>query len=300
MPRHGGPRGTDVDRSRPAMQRKRPARDHMLTRVGVEGSDGARRSGAAHALVILPTYDEADSLAEVVARVLAAAPDLHVLVVDDASPDGTGELAERLAAADSRISVLRRPAKLGLGSAYIAGFERAAAGGYRWAVEMDADGSHLPEELPRLLAAASAGADLVIGARWVPGGRIVGWPRYRRCISRIGTLVARLALRSGLHDATSGFRVLDTRWPARIAATGITAQGYAFQVGTAWAVERLGGALVEVPITFVERRAGRSKMTIGIVWEALRLVLLWGWRLRFAPDRLPSRGADAKAAPSRS
>ncbi|WP_341782964.1 polyprenol monophosphomannose synthase [Leucobacter weissii] len=239
------------------------------------------------ALVILPTYDERKTLAEVVERLRRSAPGADVLIVDDASPDGTGEVAEELAAADPRVSVLHRPAKLGLGTAYLAGFERAIAGDYRWAVEMDADGSHLPEELPRLLAAARAGAGLVLGARWVPGGRIVGWPWHRRAISRAGTGVARLALRSGLRDITSGFRVLDTRWIARLDLEQIVAEGYGFQIETAWALERRGARIAEVPITFVERRAGRSKMSVGIVVEALRLVLLWGWRLRFAPGRLP-------------
>lgn len=266
-----------------------------------EGSSRSASPAADRLLVILPTYDEADTLEEVTARVFSAVPHAELLVVDDASPDGTGALAERLATADPRISVLRRPRKLGLGTAYIAGFERAISGGYRWAVEMDADGSHLPEELPSLLAAAEAGAGLVIGTRWMPGGRIEGWPWYRRLISRLGTGVARVALRSRLRDATSGYRVLETKRLAVIEPSRITAQGYAFQVEVAWAFERLGAldpscTVAEVPITFVERRAGRSKMTPGIVFEALRLVLRWGWRLRFAPHRLASPRAEAASA----
>lgn len=235
-------------------------------------------------LVVLPCYNEAGTLTEVVERLLHAAPQVEVLVIDDASPDGTGRVADRLAAEDDRVSVLHRPGKLGLGTAYVAGFERALAGGYDRVVEMDADGSHLPEELPTLLAAAEDHG-LVVGARWVPGGRIVGWPWYRRLISRTGTLVARLALRSRLHDITSGFRVIGTSWLARLDLEGVAAQGYGFQVEIAWAFERMGCPIAEVPITFVERRAGSSKMSFKIVAEALGLVLLWGWRLRFGRRR---------------
>lgn len=233
---------------------------------------------------MLPCYNEAGTLAEVVERLLQAAPQVDVLVIDDASPDGTGRVADRLSAEDGRVSVLHRPGKLGLGTAYVAGFERALAGGYDRVVEMDADGSHLPEELPALLAAAGDHG-LVVGARWVPGGRIVGWPWYRRLISRTGTLVARLALRSRLHDITSGFRVIGTSWLARLDLEGVAAQGYGFQVEIAWAFERMGCPIAEVPITFVERRSGSSKMSFRIVAEALGLVLLWGWRLRFGRRR---------------
>lgn len=268
-----------------------------MRRVTSEGpATRATRLGRS-ALIILPTYNESDTLAEIVERVLAAAPEAGVLVVDDASPDGTGEIADALAAQDPRVSVVHREGKLGLGTAYVLGFEHAIAGGYRWAIEMDADGSHLPEELPRLLDAADSGAGLVIGARWIPGGRIQGWPRYRRWVSLTGTRVARSALRSRLRDATSGYRVLDTRWLQRIDLPRIAAQGYGFQVEVAWMLERSGCAVAEVPITFVERRAGRSTMTIGIVAEALRLVMLWGWRLRVEPGRLPgvlsTPGVDA-------
>lgn len=234
--------------------------------------------------MVLPCYNEAGTLAEVVERLLQAAPQVEVLVIDDASPDGTGRVADRLAAEDDRVSVLHRPGKLGLGTAYVAGFERALAGGYDRVVEMDADGSHLPEELPGLLAAAEDHG-LVVGARWVPGGRIVGWPWYRRLISRTGTLVARLALRSRLHDITSGFRVIGTSWLARLDLEDVAAQGYGFQVEIAWAFERMGCPIAEVPITFVERRSGSSKMSFRIVAEALGLVLLWGWRLRFGRRR---------------
>ncbi|MCB1273202.1 MAG: polyprenol monophosphomannose synthase [Leucobacter sp.] len=260
-------------------------------------SGGARSPGRGRGLVILPTYNEAATLAPIVARLRAAVPEADVLVVDDASPDGTGGVAESLAAGDPRVSVLHRPRKLGLGTAYRTGFRRALAGGYRWAVEMDADGSHLPEQLPGLLAAAERGAGLVIGARWVPGGRIDGWPRYRRAISRAGTAVARLSLRSRLHDLTSGFRVIDRAWIERLDLDGIESEGYGFQVETAWRLECLGCPITEVPITFVERAGGRSKMTFVIIVEALANVLRWGWHLRFAPQRLSApRGERAAAA----
>lgn len=233
-------------------------------------------------LVILPTYNEASTLAEVIERLHGAVPTAAVLVVDDASPDGTGDLAAKLAAADGRISVLHRTGKLGLGTAYVEGFRWAAERGYRYVAQMDSDGSHLPAQLPALLDAVRAGAGLAIGTRWIEGGRVVGWPWYRRWVSRTGTRVARLCLRSRLHDITSGFRVMDASWLERLDLAQITAQGYGFQVEMAWSFERLGCPIAEVPIEFIERRAGRSKMTPGIVFEALGLVLLWGWRQRFS------------------
>lgn len=245
--------------------------------------------------MVLPCYDEADSLQRVVEEVLETAPAAHVLIVDDASPDGTGRIADRLAV-DPRVSVLHRPGKLGLGTAYLAGFDRALAEGYERVVEMDADGSHLPEQLPALLA-ASEQSGLVIGTRWMPGGAIVGWPLYRRLLSRTGTRVARVALRSRLRDITSGFRVLDTAWLPLLGLDRVAAQGYAFQVETAWSFERLGCPITEVPITFVDRAAGRSKMSPAIVAEALRLVLLWGWRLRFGGGAEPAQ-QDRRSAPA--
>ncbi|MBO2991041.1 polyprenol monophosphomannose synthase [Leucobacter tardus] len=240
----------------------------------------------ADALVILPTYNEVASLRDVVSRVLEIAPAVRILIVDDASPDGTGALADELSTVDERISVIHRAGKLGLGTAYIAGFRQAIAAGYHRVVEMDADGSHLPEELPHLLA---VDADLVIGSRWIPGGRIVGWPRHRRAISRTGTVVARLALRSRLRDITSGYRVFSVDALRGLDLDAITSRGYGFQVEIAWTLERTGHRLAEVPITFVERASGRSKMTIGIVWEALTGVLGWGLALRIRSRR--ERGA---------
>lgn len=245
-----------------------------------------RESGEA-ALVILPTYDERATLPGVVAAVRQQLPAIDILIIDDNSPDGTGLLADTLASEDSRIRVLHRPGKLGLGTAYIAGFQHAITEGYEFVVEMDSDGSHLASELPQLITAARAGAGLVLGARWVPGGKIENWPWYRQAISRIGTAIARIALRSQLNDLTSGFRVIDTRWLRQLGLSSITTEGYGFQVELAWGLERIGCPVVEVPITFVERAGGRSKMSLGIVAEALVQVLRWGWQLRFTRKKPP-------------
>lgn len=245
-----------------------------------------RGSGA---LVILPTYLERETLPAVVAGIREHLPDADILIIDDASPDGTGRIADELAAAGPRIRVEHRAGKLGLGTAYLVGFRRAIAEGYRFAVEMDADGSHLPSELPGLLAAARNGAGLALGARWVPGGRIENWPRTRQTISRLGTAVARIALRSKLHDLTSGFRALRTEWLTRVDLDTLTTQGYGFQVELAWRLERIGCPIDEVPMTFVERAGGRSKMSVGIAAEALVNVLRWGWELRFGRRTSPER-----------
>lgn len=233
------------------------------------------------ALVILPTYLERETLPTVVAGIRHHVPDADILIIDDASPDGTGRIADALAAADDRVGVVHRAGKLGLGTAYLLGFRHALDRGYRFAVEMDSDGSHLPRQLPDLLAAARHGAGLAIGARWVPGGRIENWPWYRQAISRLGTAVARIALRSTLRDLTSGFRAVQTAWLDRLDLGALTTQGYGFQVELAWELERIGCPIVEVPITFVERAGGKSKMSAGIAAEALVNVLRWGWRLRF-------------------
>lgn len=246
-----------------------------------DGSTGRAARENDSVLVILPTYNEAETLSEIVERVQRAVPEALVLVVDDGSEDGTGVLADRLAATREGVFVLHRPRKEGLGTAYLEGFAWAARRGIRWLVEMDADGSHLPEQLPELIRAAGEGAGLVIGARWIEGGTVDGWPWYRRWISRTGTTVARIALRSKLNDITSGFRVLDRSWIERLPQEQIAAQGYGFQVELAWGLERIGCPIAEVPIRFVERRAGRSKMSAAIVFEALGLVLRRGWRLRF-------------------
>ncbi|MGY1844537.1 polyprenol monophosphomannose synthase [Modestobacter sp. SYSU DS0875] len=238
-------------------------------------------------LVVIPTYEEVGNLGTVLDRLHAAVPGAHVLVVDDASPDGTGELADARAAEDERVHVLHRAGKQGLGPAYVAGFHWAAEHGYAVVVEMDADGSHPPERLPALLAAL-ADADLVLGSRWVPGGRVLDWPRHRLAISRIGNLYTRWALRLPLADATGGFRAARADLLARLPFDQVASQGYCFQVDWAWRAVRSGARVVEVPITFSERTVGRSKMSGSIVGEALARVTWWGVLDRLA-DRLPGR-----------
>ncbi len=237
-------------------------------------------------LVIIPTYDEAQNVERIVDRLLGSVPEAHALVVDDGSPDGTGELAEKLAAADARVHVLRRAAKAGLGPAYVAGFRWARGHGYDVVVEMDADGSHAPEQLPRLLAALQD-ADLVLGSRYVPGGRVEDWPVHRLALSRMGNRYTRWLLRLPLTDATGGYRAARARLIDELPFDDVASQGYCFQVDWAWRAVRAGARVAEVPITFTERTFGRSKMSGSIVGEALVRVTMWGVRDRLA-DWLPS------------
>jgi dolichol-phosphate mannosyltransferase len=227
-------------------------------------------------LIIVPTYNEIDTLAQIVSRITAAVPYADILVVDDGSPDGTGRLAESIAAADERISVLHRSAKDGLGRAYLAGFTIALADDYDFVVEIDADGSHDPADLPAMLAIARGGADLVIGSRWVAGGAVRDWPWIRQAISRVGNSYARFALRSPIRDITAGFRVYRARALRALELTSVSSQGYCFQVEMAWRTERAGLSVVEHPIVFIERSMGSSKMHSGIVIEALFRVTGWG------------------------
>jgi dolichol-phosphate mannosyltransferase len=238
-------------------------------------------------LVIVPTYNEIENLERILERLQDSVPTAHALVVDDGSPDGTGELAEKLAARDPRVHVLRRTAKKGLGAAYIAGFRWALAQGYDVVVEMDADGSHAPEQLPLLLAAL-AHADLVLGSRYVPGGAVTDWPAYRLVLSRAGNRYTRWALRLPLTDATGGFRVARAELIDRLPFDDVASQGYCFQVDWAWRAVRAGARVTEVPITFAERELGRSKMSGSIVREALVRVTVWGLQDRLA-DWLPNR-----------
>ncbi|MCW2899876.1 MAG: Dolichyl-phosphate beta-D-mannosyltransferase [Streptosporangiaceae bacterium] len=226
-------------------------------------------------LVIIPTYNERENLPIIVGRVRASAPSVEVLVVDDASPDGTGELADGLAAEDDHVQVLHRAGKQGLGAAYIAGFRWAFDHGYDVMVEMDADGSHQPEELARLLSALSD-ADLVIGARWVRGGKVVNWPKSREVLSRGANIYARLMLGVGLHDATGGYRAYRAAALEKIGLSGVDSRGYCFQIDLALRAVRLGLRVVEVPITFVERTRGSSKMSGNIIGEAMWRVTQWG------------------------
>jgi dolichol-phosphate mannosyltransferase len=226
-------------------------------------------------LVVVPTYNEAENLEPVVARMRAAVPEADLLVVDDGSPDGTGEIADRLAAADPSVHVLHRTRKAGLGAAYIAGFRWALADGYDVIVEMDSDGSHAPEELPRLLTALRD-ADLVIGSRWVAGGQIRNWPLYRQIISIGGSTYARVLLRFPVRDSTSGYRAFRRQVLEELKLDEVASQGYCFQIDLAWKTWRSGFRVREVPITFTEREVGRSKMSRAIVVEALWRVAVWG------------------------
>lgn len=228
------------------------------------------------AIAIVPTYNEIESLEALVGRLRQVVPTVDVLIVDDSSPDGTGALADRLAASDPGIRVFHRRDKDGLGRAYLAGFTLALDEGYQYLIEIDADGSHDPADLPRMLELAHKGADLVIGSRWVSGGAVLNWPWIREAISRAGNAYARTMLRSSIRDITAGFRVFRASALRDIDFDGVASQGYCFQVELAWRLERTGHRIEEHPITFVERATGRSKMHSGIVIEALFRVTAWG------------------------
>ncbi|MCD5345184.1 polyprenol monophosphomannose synthase [Agromyces sp. H3Y2-19a] len=238
-------------------------------------------------LVVIPTYNERENLASIVARVRTAVPDASVLVVDDASPDGTGVLADELAAADPAVQVLHRGGKEGLGAAYLEAFDWALGHGFDPVVQLDADGSHQPEQLPSLLAAlagtdpAGEPVDLVIGSRWIPGGAIENWPRRRQLLSRGGSAYARWVLRLPTRDATAGYRAFRADALRRIRLEDVHTRGYGFQVDMLWHAREAGLTVVEVPVTFVERERGRSKMSAGIVVEAMLRVTGWGISSRF-------------------
>ena len=229
----------------------------------------------ARVLVIIPTYNESDNIESIAARVLASVPHAELLVVDDSSPDGTGKIADSMAAAEPRVKVLHRTTKDGLGAAYIAGFDWGLDAGFDVLVEMDADGSHAPEQLPQLLAALD-NADLVLGSRWIPGGSVVNWPWRREVLSRGGNLYTRLALGIDLRDATGGYRAFRRGVLEAIDYRAVASQGYCFQVDLAWRAVRAGFRVTEVPITFAERERGESKMSGAIVREALLRVTQWG------------------------
>jgi len=228
------------------------------------------------ALVVMPTYEEAENLERVLARVLASRPDVNVLVVDDASPDGTGRIADAIASADDRVHVIHRTGKAGLGSAYRAGFAWGLEREYSHFVTMDADGSHQPDDLGRLLDAAEGGADVVIGSRRVEGGAVVNWPWHRRALSQAGTTYARIMLGLPVHDVTAGFRVLRRSTLQRLDLDRYASEGYCFQIDMTRFVHAMGLRMVEVPVTFVERERGYSKMSGAIIGEALWRVTLWG------------------------
>jgi dolichol-phosphate mannosyltransferase len=229
--------------------------------------------------VLVPTYNERDSLPIVVRGVRQVSPRVDVVVLDDASPDGTGEVADTLAAADPQIHVIHRVRKEGLGAAYLHGFHWALDQGYDAVVEMDADGSHRPEHLPQLLAAAEH-ADAVIGSRWVRGGKVINWPLYRKALSVGGNLYVKVLLGMPVNDATAGFRVYRTDALRVMGLSDVASQGYCFQADLTWRAVRAGLCVVEVPITFVEREVGTSKMSRAIMTESLRRITGWGARHR--------------------
>lgn len=235
-------------------------------------------------IVIVPTYNERENLPLITGRLLTSVPRVDVLVVDDSSPDGTGTVADDLAASDPRVHVLHRTAKNGLGAAYLAGFAWALERGYDAIVEMDADGSHAPEQLPRLLH-AMAHADLVIGSRYVPGGSVVNWPASRQVLSRGANLYTRLALGSGVRDMTAGYRAYRAGVLRRLHLEDVASQGYCFQVDLAWRTIRAGLRVAEVPITFTERQIGSSKMSGSIMTEAFTSIAVWAARHRWAQLR---------------
>jgi len=234
-------------------------------------------------LICIPTYNEAENIVGIIERTLATNIEgLSILVIDDGSPDGTARLVEEVAEklADPRIHLLRRNSKSGLGPAYLAAFDWALQRSYDYVIEMDADGSHQPEELSRLIE-ASQNADLVLGTRWMPGGKVENWPIYRRAISRIGTWYAEIALKVPYKDLTGGYRVLSRNLLESIDLRGIETLGYGFQIEIAMRAFDAGLRVVQVPITFIERTQGRSKMSRRIVFEALERTTIWGFQRRF-------------------
>jgi dolichol-phosphate mannosyltransferase len=237
-------------------------------------------------LVVIPTYNERENIEMIVARVRAAVSSAEVLIADDNSPDGTGEIADRLAADDTHVHVLHRAGKEGLGAAYIAGFRWGMEQGFDVLVEMDADGSHQPEELPRLLSALEHN-DLVIGSRWVRGGQVENWPKHREVISRGGNTYSRLMLGIPVNDATGGYRAYRADTLRKIGVEDVSSQGYCFQVDLTLRTVRSGLRVAEVPITFVERVRGTSKMSRAIIVEAFQRVTQWG--VEYHLDRLSGR-----------
>jgi dolichol-phosphate mannosyltransferase len=232
--------------------------------------------------MVIPTYNESLNLAWIVERLRRAQPGVDVMVVDDNSPDGTGKIADELAADDPQVQVVHRTEKAGLGAAYVHGFRVALDQGYDVIGEMDADGSHQPEQLHRLLEASAAGADLVIGSRWIPGGSVVNWPRSREFLSRGGNLYVRLLLGVKVRDATAGFRLFRRSTLEAIDVESVQSAGYVFQTDLAWRTLQAGLTVVEVPIEFIERERGDSKMSGAVAGESLKRITAWGLRERRA------------------
>ena len=232
-------------------------------------------AAAGRTVIIMPTYNERQNLEIIAGRVRESVPEADLLVVDDNSPDGTGDLADKLAETDQHIQVMHRTEKAGLGRAYVAGVSWALERGYDVIVEMDADGSHRPEDLPRLLTAL-AGADAVIGSRYVPGGTVVNWPKSREFLSRGANIYNRLMLGVSVKDATGGFRAYRAATLRKIDLNNIESAGYCFQIDMTLRVLQAGLKLIEVPITFVERERGSSKMSNAVIREAFFRVAQWG------------------------
>lgn len=250
-------------------------------------------------MVVVPTYDEAGNLVELLERIRTAVPEAHILVVDDASPDGTGSLAEAAGRRLGQVAVLHRTAKDGLGPAYKAGFARALGAGYEVVVQMDADLSHDPAALPTLLAPLLAGgADVVLGSRYVPGGAIPAWPWHRRALSRFGNRFATAALDVAARDITSGYRAYLAPALAALDVPSVQADGYGFMIELAHRATRRGLRVVEVPITFADRVRGESKMSARIIGEALLLVTWWGARHRLAARLARRRAGTAGVTPA--
>ena len=249
---------------------------------------GTLPEGLERMVVVMPTYNEAENLAWITERLLQAVPVTDLLVVDDGSPDGTGAIADRIAAAEPRVSVVHRTTKAGLGAAYLDGFAVALERGYDVVGEMDADGSHQPEQLHRLLTALPD-ADLVIGSRWVPGGRVVNWSLWRQALSRGGNLYARLLLGIPVRDVTAGFRLFRASTLRRLDLGTVESVGYCFQADLTVRTLRAGLRVVEVPIEFLDREHGESKMDRAVAVESLRRITRWGLRTRLRPA-VPSDG----------
>jgi glycosyltransferase involved in cell wall biosynthesis len=236
---------------------------------------------------VLPTYNEAENIAEILKRVRAVAPQAGVLVVDDSSPDGTADIARAMAAEVGNVEIFSRPRKSGLGSAYRDGFKWGRQRGFEVFVEMDSDFSHDPADIPRLLQGVEGGADLVIGSRYMPGGEIPHWPWHRRALSKYGNRYSAAMLRLGVRDLTAGYRAYRGELLDRIDIDAVRAEGYGFQVEMTYFTAEAGGRIVEIPIKFVDRVRGTSKMSSAIVVEAMALVTWWGIRDRVLRRKRP-------------
>ena len=282
---------TRVAQDRPGGTRSRPVHSGHVTTDSPAPDPAAAAAIGTGAWVVLPTYDERENVEGITAAILAALPGAALLIVDDGSPDGTGDIAERLAAADPRIRVTHRPAKQGLGRAYLDGFATALSSGAEVVVQMDADWSHDPGVLPALIAPITHGeADLVIGSRYVRGGGVTDWGMFRRLISRGGSTFARIVLGLAPHDLTGGFKAWRSTTLDAVPFDGVRAGGYVFQIEMTYRASRLGARVVEVPITFRDRRAGQSKMSRRIIVEALFVVIGLRWdELRGRGPRRPER-----------